>query len=229
MLSGVTDCYQPAERRFQLTRRCLEVALEARQPIYIVTKNALVTRDIDMLKEMAAQRIVRVAVSITSLDQSLTRVMEPRTSSPAARLRAIAELAQAGIPTSVMIAPVVPGLNDSDIPDLLRAAHEHGALSAGYILLRLPLTVRPVFLEWLARTQPATKDRIESRIRATRDGKLNDSQFGARMRGTGEYAEQIKQTFQVFARRYGLDKKPPPLDVSQFRSPRPSSGQLSLF
>jgi len=229
MLSGVTDCYQPAEHRFRLTRQCLEVALEARQPICVVTKNALVTRDIDILKQMASHRIVSVAISITTLDQSLTRVMEPRTSSPVARLRAIAELAEAGISTSVMIAPVIPGLNDSDIPELLRTAHESGASSASYVLLRLPLTVRPVFLEWLERTQPTKKDRIESRIRATRNGELNDSQFRTRMRGTGELAEQIRQTFHVFARRFGLDKKLPPLDVSQFRRPTPSSGQLSLF
>ena len=229
MMSGVTDCYQPAERRFRLTRRCLEVALEARQPICVVTKNALVTRDIDILKPMASLGLVSVALSITSSDQSLTRVMEPRTSSPAARLRAISELVEAGIPTSVMIAPVIPGLNDSDIPEILRAASESGALSASYVLLRLPLTVRPVFMEWLERTQPAKKSRIESRIRATRNGELNDSQFRTRMRGTGEIADQINQTFQVFARRFGLDQKLPPLDVSQFRRPKSSSGQLSLF
>lgn len=229
MLSGVTDCYQPAERKFQLTRRCLEVALEARQPICIITKNALVTRDIDLLERMASHRLVRVTLSITSLDQGLTRVMEPRTSSPAARLRTISELVGAGIPTSVMVAPVIPGLNDSEIPAVLNAAGESGALSASYILLRLPLTVRPVFLEWLGRTQPEKKGRIESRIRTTRDGQLNDSQFRSRMRGTGEFAEQIEQTFQVFARRFGLDQKLPPLDVSQFRRPQPSSGQRSLF
>jgi DNA repair photolyase len=229
MLSGVTDCYQPAERRFQLTRQCLEVALEARQPICIVTKNALVTRDIDILKQMASHQIVSVALSITSLDQSLTRVMEPRTSSPLARLRAISELAGAGIPTSVMIAPVIPALNDSEIPELLRLAHENGASSASYILLRLPLTVRPVFLEWLERTQPSKKEKIESRIRATRSGELNCSEFGTRMRGTGEIADQIKQTFHVFARRFGLDGKLATLDVSNFRRPKPSSGQLSLF
>lgn len=229
MMSGVTDCYQPAEREFELTRQCLQVALDARQPICIITKNALVTRDIDILAQMASLGIVSVALSITSLDQSLTRVMEPRTSSPAARLRAVSELAAAGIPASVMVAPVIPGLNDSEIPAILQAANEDGAASAGYILLRLPLTVRPVFLEWLERTQPTKKDRIESLIRATRGGDLNNSEFGTRMRGTGEIADQIAQTFRVFARRFGLDKKPAPLDVSQFRRPQPSSGQLRLF
>ena len=229
MLSGVTDCYQPAERQFQLTRQCLEVCKEARQPVSIVTKNALVTRDIDLLGPMAEKQLARVAISVTSLDQSLTRVMEPRTSSPAARLRAIAELAAAGIPTLVMVAPVIPGLNDSEIPKVLEAAREHGAVAASYVLLRLPLTVRPVFLDWLERTQPTKKERIESRIRATREGGLNNSEFGRRMRGSGEIADQIRQTFRVFARRFGLDQPLPALDASQFQRPKPASGQLRLF
>ncbi len=229
MLSGVTDCYQPAERQFRLTRRCLEVCLETRQPVSIVTKNALVTRDVDILGPMADKRLVRVAISVTSLDQSLTRMMEPRTSSPAARLRVISELTEAGIPCLVMVAPVIPGLNDSEIPAILEAAREHGAVGASYVLLRLPLTVRPVFLDWLERTQPTKKERIESRIRAMRDGGLNNSEFGSRMRGSGEIADQIRQTFRVFARRFGLDRPLPPLDVSLFQRPKPASGQLRLF
>ena len=229
MLSGVTDCYQPAERQFQLTRRCLEVALEFRQPICIVTKNALVTRDLDLLRPMAELGIVSVALSINSLDQSLTRVMEPRTSSPQARLRAIEELSRAGVPAMAMVAPVIPGLNDSEIPAVLKAARDRGASAASYVLLRLPLTVKPVFLEWLERTQPLKKDRVESRIRSTRNGGLNNSEFGTRMKGTGEIADQIKQTFQVFARRYGLDQKQEPLDCSKFQVPKPTTGQLRLF
>lgn len=228
-ISGVTDCYQPIERKLGLTRRCLEVALGARQPIALVTKNALVTRDIDILQDMARLLVVRVAISVTTLEQSLVKVMEPRTSSPAAKLRTMEQLAKAGVPTHVLIAPVIPGLTDHEIPGILKAAKDAGAASAGYILLRLPLTVEPVFLEWLERTQPEKKAKIESRIRSTRGGKLYESEFGVRMKGRGEIAEQIRRTFQVFSRRYGLDKTPDPLDASQFQRPVPSSGQLRLF
>jgi DNA repair photolyase len=228
-ISGVTDCYQPIERKLSLTRRCLEVALEARQPVTLVTKNALVTRDIDILKEMAAHRVVSVAVSVTTLDQSLVKVMEPRTSSPAAKLRAIEQLTAAGIPTHVLIAPVIPGLTDHEMPKILEAAKNAGARSAGYILLRLPITVEPVFLEWLERTQPDKRAKIESRIRSTRGGKLYEGEWGVRMKGRGEIAEQIRTTFKVFAKRHGLDKRFEPLDASQFRRPVTSSGQGWLF
>ena len=229
VFSGITDCYQPAERQFKLTRRCLAVALEACQPIGIITKNALVTRDTDLLKQMAAHRVVRVTFSITTLDESLGREMEPRTSTPSARLRAMRVLSDAGIPTSVMVAPIIPGLNDSECAEILAAAKQAGAEAASFALLRLPLTVRPVFLEWLERTQSARKDRVESRIRATRHGRLNDSKFGDRMVGDGELATQIAQMFRIFAKKYGLDKKPFPLDTSKFRPPRANSGQLTLF
>ncbi len=227
--SGVTDCYQPAEREFRLTRGCLEVALEARQPIGIITKNALVSRDLDLLAEMARFDTVSVALSITTLDESLARTMEPRTSSPQARLRTIRQLREAGIRATVMVAPIIPGLNDSEVPTILEAAADAGTCSASYILLRLPLTVRPVFLDWLERTQPLKKDRVESMIRASRGGQLSDSQFGSRMRGVGEIAEQIKQTFRVFAKRFHLDRKLGPLDTSHFRRPTMACGQLRLF
>jgi len=229
MLSGVTDCYQPAERHFQLTRKCLEVALEARQPMAIITKNALVTRDLDVLKPMAELNLVSVAISITSLDQSLTREMEPRTSSPAARLRAVTELSTAGVPAHVMVAPIIPSLNDSEIPAILKAASEAGADSASYVLLRLPLTVKPVFLDWLQQSIPEQKERIEARIRETRGGALYESSFGTRMTGRGEIADQIRQTFDLFARKYKLDNKHRKLDSTQFRRPIPKSGQLRLF
>ena len=229
MMSGVTDCYQPCERQFQLTRRCLEVALEARQPMAIITKNALVTRDLDLLKQMAEKNLISVAISVTSLDQSLCRVMEPRTSSPAARLRTIRELTDAGIPTQAIIAPVIPSLNDSEIPSILKFAKEAGAVSASYVLLRLPLTVKPVFLEWMARAIPSKRERVESRIRNTRGGNLYESSFATRMTGRGELAEQIQQTFEVFARKYGLAGGRPPLDTSQFRRPLPPSKQMRLF
>ncbi len=225
----MTDCYQPAERHFRVTRSCLEVCLEARQPISIITKNALVTRDLDLLKEMAHWNLINVAVSITTLDKKLASFMEPRTSIPEARLRALRELGEVGIPTHVMAAPVIPGLNDSEIPSILREASGAGASTASYILLRLPLNVRPVFQEWLERTQPDARSRVESRIRSTRDGELSDSQFGTRMRGEGEIAKQIENTFRVFAQKYGLDGQPPTLDSSSFRRPTSSTGQRYLF
>jgi DNA repair photolyase len=228
-ISGVTDCYQPAERRFRLTRALIEVLLEARQPTGIITKNALVLRDLDLLAPMAALRLVHVTLSITTLDAQLARCMEPRTSSPPARLRAIAELSAAGVPTSVMVAPIVPGVTDREVPAILRAARDAGAQSAGYVLLRLPLSVQPVFLEWLARHYPTAKDKVESLVRDTRGGKLYQSQWGSRQRGSGPYADQVAQTFRVFARKYGLDRPLPEYDHSQFRPPLPQTGQLRLF
>jgi DNA repair photolyase len=229
VMSGVTDCYQPAEKTFRITRGCLEVALEARQPISIVTKNVLILRDLDLLREMAKLNLIRVAFGLTTLDQSLTKIMEPRTSSPSARLRAIAELTTAGVPTHALCAPLIPGLTDSEVPSLLKAAKEAGAMSASYILLRLPGAVKPVFLDWIDRYVPEKRTRIESRIRQVREGKLNVSEFGSRMKGTGEIADQIERTFKVFAKRLGLDGDMPPLDGSHFRRPTPSSGQGWLF
>ncbi|QDV21561.1 Radical SAM superfamily protein [Gimesia panareensis] len=227
--SGITDCYQPAEREFQLTRQCLAVAAEANQPVGIVTKNALVVRDLDLLASMAQRSLINVSISITTLDPELAREMEPRTSIPAARLRAIRELTAAGVPTKVMVSPIIPGLNDHEIPAILQAAKEAGAQSASYIMLRLPLTVEPVFLEWLERTQPTRKERVISRIRQTRDGKLNSAEFGTRIRGTGEIAEQIGNLFQVFARKHGLDQRLPAFDFTQFRPPTTGKGQQWLF
>jgi DNA repair photolyase len=227
--SGVTDCYQPCERQFRLTRQCLEVALECRQPVSVITKNALVTRDLDLLSEMARHNLVRVALSITSLRQELTRIMEPRTSSPQARLAALKTLSDAGVSTFMMVAPIIPGLNDSEGPEILRLGSEAGAQGASYVLLRLPTTVRDVFFDWLDRQLPNEAEKVKSRVRATRHGRNNSAEFGERMRGTGLIADQIAQTFKVFAARYGLDKKLPPLDHSQFRPPKTSSGQMSLF
>lgn len=227
--SGITDCYQPAEREFQLTRQCLEVASEANQPVGIVTKNALVVRDLDILQSMAQRSLVNVSLSITTLDPELAREMEPRTSIPAARLRAIRELSAVGVPTKVMVSPIIAGLNDHEIPAILQAAKGAGARSASYIMLRLPLTVEPVFLEWLERTQPTRKERVISRIRQTRDGKLNSAEFGTRIRGTGEISEQIGNLFQVFARKHGLDERLPALDFTQFRPPTTGKGQQWLF
>jgi DNA repair photolyase len=230
MMSGVTDCYQPAEREFRITRGCLEVAREARQPIAMVTKNALITRDLDILSEMAAHGTIVAAVSMTTLDPALTQILEPRSSRPEARLRAIRELSAAGVPVRVMAAPMIPGLNDVELPRILEAAAEAGARGAGYTLLRLPWTVRPVFQEWLDRTQSeSVRDKVSSLIQHTRGGKWNDPNFRSRFRGEGAIAEQIGKTFKVFAARYGLNAPQPQRDVAPFRRPVGKSGQLRLF
>jgi DNA repair photolyase len=228
-LAPNTDAYQPGERRFRLTRRCLEVAAEFGQPMTLITKNALVLRDLDVLGPMAAEGLVQANVSVTTLDGRLARSMEPRTSTPAARLRAIRGLTEAGVPVRVLVAPVIPGLTDHELPAILEAASEAGARSASYTMLRLPLTVAPVFQEWLERCEPGRKEKVEGRIRAVRGGKLNIARFGERMSGSGEIAGQIASLFKVFARRHGLDGRLPPLDCSKFRRPGPDTGQLWLF
>jgi DNA repair photolyase len=227
--SGVTDCYQPAEHDFQITRGCVAVAAECRQPIGIITKNALVTRDIDLLRQLASHRATRVCLSITTLDAHLARLMEPRTSSPTARLRAISELTAAGVPTAVMIGPVIPGLNDSEIPAILKAAREAGASDANYVLLKLPTTVRPVFQDWLRRSYPDRVERIEERIRSTRAGRLSDSQFGRRQVGTGNIAKLIASTFDLWHKKLGFDEDPEPLNTDAFSPPASTTGQLRLF
>jgi DNA repair photolyase len=228
-MSGVTDCYQPAERQYRLTRQCLEIAAEARQPVVVITKNALVLRDLELLTQMATERLIHVYVSITTLDAGLARSMEPRTSTPAAKLRALKLLANAGVPVGVMVAPVIPGLTDTEFPTILIAAKEAGASAAGYMLLRLPLTVAPVFKEWLERTQPGRSGRVLGRLREARNGKLNVSEFGTRMSGTGERAKQIGDLFCLCVRKSGLDGGLPELDSSHFRPPLPNLGQLRLF
>jgi DNA repair photolyase len=229
VLSGVTDPYQPAERDFQITRQCLEVALEARQPMDIITKNALIGRDLDLLREMAALRIVRAFVSVTTLDAELARTMEPRTSTPTARLTAIRTLADAGVPVQVMVAPIVPGLNDSEIPAILAAAADAGAKAAGYVMLRLPLAVGPIFMAWIDQHRPTAKKRIENAIRATRAGALNSSAFGERMKGQGLMAEQVAKLFRTFAKRLGLDRTLAPTARDLFRRPGLTPGQNWLF
>lgn len=224
-LSGVTDPYQPIERQMNLTRNCLAIAKDAFQPMMIITKNALVLRDLDILGEMARANLVHVNITLTTLDADLARIMEPRTSTPEARVRAIRELSQAGVPVRVMMAPILPGLTDSEIPAVLQAAREAGAQSAAFTLVRLPLTVAPVFLDWLERNLPEKRKRVEERIREIRGGKLNDPNFGSRMTGSGEIAEQIAQMFRVFRKKCGLDGRLSELDGSAFRPP----GQIWLF
>ncbi len=229
VLSGVTDPYQPGERKFLVTRQCLEVALDARQPIDIITKNALVVRDLDLLREMGALRLVHVSVSITTLDAGLARAMEPRTSRPTARLNAVRALADVGIPVRVMVAPIIPGINDSEIPSILSAAADAGAKAAGHVLLRLPFAVGPIFMAWLDRHRPNCRARVENAIRSTRSGALNSSKFGERMRGTGQVAEQVHQLFRNFSKRVGLDGSLPPSSCDMFRPPTRQTAQQHLF
>ena len=226
-MSGVTDPYQPAERRLRLTRGCLEVLAEFRNPVGIVTKNRLVTRDLDLLAQLARYRAALVFLSITTLDQSLVRRLEPRTSSPAARLAAIEALSAAGVPTGVLVAPVIPGLNDQEIPAILAAAAKAGAKFAGYVPLRLPLSVGPLFEKWLETHYPGKRDRILHRVRELRAGKLNDPRFGHRMQGDGVFASMISQLFAAGVRKAGLSSEGPKLSTDSFR--RAGARQLTLF
>jgi DNA repair photolyase len=228
-LSGVTDAYQPVERRLGLTRRCLAVLAEFRQAVSIITKNRLVTRDRDLLSELARHAAAGVFVSITSLDDELVGRLEPRTTRPAGRLKTIAALTEAGIPTGVMVAPVIPGLTEHELPAILKAAAEAGARFAGYTLLRLPMEVAGLFEAWLEQHFPDRKEKILGRIRAMRGGRLNDSRFGVRMRGEGNAAELISQLFHATCRRAGLNERPWPVSAAAFRRPKPDAGQLTLF
>jgi DNA repair photolyase len=217
-MSGVTDPYQPAEKRFGLTRGCLEVLAEFRNPVVVVTKNHLVTRDIDLLSELARHDAAAVAVSLTTFDDDLRRVMEPRTSRPLRRLAAIRKLAEAGIPVGVMTAPVIPGLTDHELPDLLASASEAGATFAGYVPVRLPGAVAPLFEGWLERHFPDRKEKVLNRIRSMRDGRLNDPNFGSRMKGGGVYAEHLSRLFGVACRRAGIERgRFPKLSTASFR------------
>ena len=229
VMSGVTDPYQPAERRMEVTRGCLEVMAEARNPVSIITKSHLVTRDMDHLRELAAHDAARVTLSITTLRNEIHRAMEPRASVPKRRLRAIRELADEGISVGVNVAPVVPGLTEHEMADILEAAAEAGATRAGYIVLRLPFGVKDLFADWLEHHFPSRKDKIIHRLESLRGGKLNDPRFGSRMKGEGPYADQIRDLFQVTTRKLGLDREDRPLSTSAFRRPRVDGEQMALF
>jgi DNA repair photolyase len=224
-----TDPYQPIERERRIMRSILQVLAEFRHPVAIVTKSALVTRDIDILAPMADQGLVKVAVSLTTLDHRLSRSMEPRASTPQKRLDALSSLARAGIPTIAMIAPIIPALNDAEIEDLLKAASRAGAKEAAYILLRLPLEVRDVFHEWLKTAYPDRADHVFSLIRSMRDGKDYDATWGKRMRGTGPYAWSIGRRFELACQRLGFNKKSLNLTTGLFQRPSKPVAQLSLF
>jgi DNA repair photolyase len=226
-ISGVTDPYQPIERRLELTRRCLEVFAEFRNPVGIVTKNHLICRDIDLLAELAQHQAAAAFLSITTLDAELARRMEPRATQPAGRLAAIEELTRAGIPVGVLIAPVIPGLNDHEIPAILEAAAKAGALSAGYVLLRLPYGLGPLFEQWLRQHYPERCEKVLSRLRDMRGGEIYDARFGSRMRGEGVMAEQIAGLFALGCRRAGIGGRFPALSTAAFR--RPGGTQQLLF
>lgn len=215
--SGVTDCYQPAERRFELTRECLKVLLAFRNPVGMITKNQLIRRDIDLFREMTEYRGVKIFLSVTTLNADLARILEPRTSLPVARLKAIEELAHAGVPVGVNVAPVIPGLTDHEMPSILKAARDAGAEWAGYVPVRLPSTVAPLFEEWLETHFVDRKNKVLNAVKAIREGKLNDPFFGSRMQGTGVRADTIAATFEIFTKKYGLNEKNYSLSSDSFR------------
>ena len=226
-LSGVTDCYQPAERRLGLTRRCLQVLAEFRNPVVIVTKSALVTRDLDLLRELSGFGAAAVWISVTTLDPDLQRRLEPRAPRPEVRLGAIAQLARAGIPVGVLIAPVIPGLSEHEIPRITAAAAAAGAGFAGTVLLRLPHGVKDLFDAWLSRHYPERRANVINRVRAVRGGRLADPRFGSRLRGEGFYADETRRLFEASCKRAGLPDRAPRLSAAHFR--RPGGDQLALL
>jgi DNA repair photolyase len=224
-----TDPYQPVERRYQVMRRILEVLERAGHPVGIVTKSNLVVRDLDILSRMASRNLVRVGISVTTMDAQLARVMEPRAPTPSRRLDALRQLAEAGVPTTVMVAPVIPAINDAEIERILDAAAACGVRGAGYVLLRLPLEVRDLFREWLQANFPDRERHVFALIRQTRGGKDYDSSFGKRMTGGGPYAWMIGKRFDTTCARLGLNVHKTELTTAHFQPPRASAEQLDLF
>jgi DNA repair photolyase len=224
-----TDPYQPLERKWQITRRILEVLRDANHPVGIVTKSALVMRDLDILSEMAAKGLAKVALSVTTLDHRLARAMEPRASTPARRLEAMRSLANAGVPTAVMVAPVIPAINDSEIERILDAAASAGATEAGYVMLRLPLEIKDLFREWLTEHFPDKYKHVISLVRDLHGGKDYDPTFGKRQTGSGPYAWSIGRRFELACRRLGINRRRRKLDTSLFKPPARRGNQLDLF
>jgi DNA repair photolyase len=229
MLSGVTDPYQPVERKLRVTRSLLEVCVESIQSVGIISKNAMVTRDIDLLQILAQHSAVNVAMSVTTLDKSLAMILEPRCSIPEAKLRAIRELSNAGIPVHVNMGPIIPGLTEHEIPSVMEAIADAGAKSFSWILLRLPGAVEPIFLRWLDTHVPTQKEKIVGRLRQMRGGELNDGRFGRRMKGDGFASQEWSQLANVMRRKLGLLERPLPLNHEAFRPPRTRTGQMFLF
>ncbi len=228
-MSGITDPYQPVETRLKLTRRCVEVLAEFRNPVAVITKRHTVARDANLYAELARHQAVMVFLSVTSLDPALQRVMEPRAAAPARRLDAVRALAEAGVPVGVLIGPVIPGLNDHEIPRILEAAAGAGAGFASYVALRLPHGVKELFAGWLERHFPDRKEKVLGRVREMRGGKLYDSRYHVRGRGEGVYADQLEALFRVSRRRVGMAEKPPALSSAAFRVPTAPGGQMGLF
>ena len=228
-MSGVTDPYQPIERKLRITRGCLEVMAEYRQAVTIVTKNRLVVRDVDLLADLAKHGAAGVFLSITTLNPAMAADLEPRTSRPSGRLAAIKALSEAGVPTGVLVAPVIPGLTDHEMPEILEAAAKAGARQAGYVAVRLPLAVAPLFEEWLGRHRPDAKDKVLDRIRSMHGGNLYDPRFGDRMRGEGPIADIIARVFKTSCRRLDLNLRPWPVSAEAFRRPPKHDDQMRLF
>jgi len=226
MMCGVTDPYQPVERKLELTRRCLAVLADFRNPVAMITKNHLITRDADYLAELAQHGAAKVCLSITTLDPEVARIMEPRASTPELRLAAIEHLAKAGVPVGVMVAPVVPAITEHELPKILAAAKNAGATEAGFVVLRLPWAVAPLFEKWVEEHFPDRKDKVMNRIRDLREGKLYDSEWRVRQRGKGIFADQIKAMFDVTCRRLGLNERHYELSADSFRR---RTAQGSLF
>ncbi len=225
MMSGNTDCYQPAERAHKLTRQLLEVFLEYRNPVSILTKNALILRDLDLLKELAELNLVRTMLSITSIDPELRRKLEPRTSTADRKFKAMEELAKANVPVGVMVGPIIPGLNDNEVPQILKRASENGAKWVAHTILRLPYAVAPIFTDWLEKNYPEKANRVITRIRMIRNGKLNDPNWGTRMSGLGGYADYMHKVIEALSLKYGMTGYREPLSVHHFRR----AGSWGLF
>lgn len=232
-LSGNTDCYQPAERKFRITRKLLEVCLAFHQPVGIITKNAAILRDKDILVRMAEKKLVSVLVSITSFDEELRRLMEPRTTTAQQRLRVIKELSEAGVRMGVMLGPMIPGLNEHEMHRIMKAAREAGASFSAYTFIRLNGAIKLIFHDWLYKHFPDRADKVWHLIEAGHGGQVNDSRWGVRMRGEGNIAELVAQQFRKYNKRYGLNAERWALDCSQFRRPASKgaagAGQMSLF
>jgi DNA repair photolyase len=228
-IGGNTDPYQPLERRLRVTRQVLEVLRRFNHPFSIISKSALIGRDLDILGDMGRRRMARAAISVTSLDRKLARVMEPRAATPERRLAAIRQLSEAGTPTIVMFAPIIPGLNDHELEAVLQRAAEAGAVGAGYVVLRLPLEIKDLFREWLETHRPDRAAKVMSLVRQMRGGRDYDPQWGRRMKGEGPIAEMIGARFAMAKRRFAIDRPLPPLDVSRFAPPGAVGDQLELF
>ena len=225
MLSGNTDCYQPQEKKFEITRKLLKVFASYRHPVGMITKNSLILRDLDLLKDLASDNLVHVYISITTLDEDLRRILEPRTASSIKRLKTIEGLAKAGVPVGVMNAPIIPGLNHHEIPQVLKAASDHGAMAAGMTVVRLNGSIGKIFEDWLRKNFPDRFDKVWNQISSFHGGNVNDSQFGRRMSGEGNIADAIHQLYRASKKKYFAEKQMTPYDLTKFRK----GGNLSLF